>query len=173
MSFEELRRQSLGAALGDIRRARVAFDDVAAWVAVVGDSPEDPLGADVWVFDAGLSQVLLVQHPWRGWVAPGGQVEPGETPRDAARRELFEETGVEAELFDQPAGVNVRSYHPERPASLSLSYAAIVDSAVPLVGEPGQPAAWMKLDQSWESCFPEDVSRIRQHAEWLAGGGRM
>lgn len=31
-------------------------------------------------------------EPW--WFTPGGGLEPGETPREAALREVFEETGV-------------------------------------------------------------------------------
>jgi 8-oxo-dGTP diphosphatase len=169
MNRDELQRQSLAAALGDVGAARVEYDDVAGWVASAGASPEDPLGAEVWVFDADLSRVLLVHHPWRGWVPPGGQVEPGETPREAARRELCEETGVDVDLFARPAAVSVRSYHPDKPATLGLSYAAIADPAAPLMAEPGQPAAWMSLDHSWESWFPDDLLRMRQHAQWLAG----
>ena len=33
------------------------------------------------------------------WAFPGGMIEPGETPEEAARREFFEETGV---LLDCP-----------------------------------------------------------------------
>jgi 8-oxo-dGTP pyrophosphatase MutT (NUDIX family) len=44
-------------------------------------------------------RVLLVKHCDTDlWVAPGGAIEPGETPADAAVREMWEETGLVVEL---------------------------------------------------------------------------
>ena len=39
-------------------------------------------------------RILLVQHVEGRWQLPGGAVDPGEHPRDAAARECYEEAGV-------------------------------------------------------------------------------
>ena len=57
-------------------------------------------GASIAVFKN--RRVLLVKRghaPFAGlWSLPGGKLKGDETPRDAARRELKEETGIEAEV---------------------------------------------------------------------------
>jgi 8-oxo-dGTP pyrophosphatase MutT (NUDIX family) len=42
----------------------------------------------------GVPQYLLIRDPYRNWGFPKGHLESGETPEDAAKREVAEETGV-------------------------------------------------------------------------------
>jgi mutator protein MutT len=57
-----------------------------------------PNAASVAIFDG--DEVLLIQRavpPFQGfWSLPGGRLEPGEAPEEAARRELMEEIGLAA-----------------------------------------------------------------------------
>ncbi|TMR95668.1 NUDIX domain-containing protein [Nonomuraea basaltis] len=127
-----------------------------------------PLAAEVWAFDETFGHVLLVKHRWRGWVPPGGRVEPGESPREAARRELLEETGISADLLKVPAAVTVRSYRHDWSATLGLSYGTVLNRSPHLTEESNQPVAWTPLEHEWEGAFPEDRPRIRRYARQLS-----
>ncbi|MCA0149853.1 NUDIX domain-containing protein [Rossellomorea vietnamensis] len=44
-------------------------------------------------------EILIIKGPRRGWEMPGGQVEEGESLKDAAIRETKEETGIDIEVL--------------------------------------------------------------------------
>lgn len=44
-------------------------------------------------------EILLIEGPKRGWEMPGGQVEEGESLKEAAIREAKEETGIDIEIL--------------------------------------------------------------------------
>jgi 8-oxo-dGTP diphosphatase len=44
-------------------------------------------------------EILLIKGPRRGWEMPGGQVEEGESLKDAAIRETKEESGIDVEVL--------------------------------------------------------------------------
>ncbi len=138
-------KRVVDAAIRDVAVAHVAEEGLKEWFQSEWLMDPRQLATDVWVFTPDFRRILVVQHRWRGLVPPGGRVEPGETPREAAMRELTEETGMELLAADRPAFAAARSYRSDWPATLNLSYWAIADPATELLPEPGQPALWVEV----------------------------
>ncbi|CAA9533343.1 MAG: Adenosylhomocysteinase [uncultured Thermomicrobiales bacterium] len=101
----------------------------------------------VAVFVIHDGRVLLHRHARLArWLPPGGHVEPGELPDDAATREVFEETGVIATLRG-PSAISVdRPGQPRqliRPAGIQLTDIAPGHQHIDLVyfatGQPATP----------------------------------
>ena len=99
-------------------------------------SPFPRLGASACVWREG--RVLIVQRakpPLTGiWSLPGGAVEPGETAKDAAARELGEETGVTAALDQLVDLVDIIRHGPD--GSLAFHYAVACYTGHWVSGEP-------------------------------------
>ncbi len=59
------------------------------------------------------SEVLLIRHrKLNSWLPPGGHVEENELPHEAALREVYEETGVRAEILP-----NAECYEADHPGA--------------------------------------------------------
>lgn len=68
-------------------------------------SPSFTVGA-VCVIERSDGCVLLIRQRYRKrWGLPGGLLERGEAPGDAARREVLEEVGLEIDLVGEPGVV--------------------------------------------------------------------
>lgn len=100
-----------------------------------------------------LLQVLVIERanePYRGQVAlPGGFLRASENLREAAERELAEETGLDGGSLhlEQLAAYGAPDRDP-RGRVVSVAYLAIApDLPVPVAGSDARAAAWMALDQ--------------------------
>lgn len=89
--------------------------------------------ADIVIFTVREKQlhILLVRRkewPFAGlWALPGGFVRPNETPDDAARRELAEETGVR-DVYLEQLRVFGEPHRDPRTWVITVAYTALISS---------------------------------------------
>jgi 8-oxo-dGTP diphosphatase len=126
------------------------------------------LTADAVVFDR-AGRVLLIRRknpPFQGQYAlPGGFVDVGETVEAACRRELKEETGIEAAALTL-VGVYSDPTRDPRGHTCSVAFLARIHGAEPRAGDDAAAAEWVADWQSLTLAF--DHAMILRDAERLA-----
>lgn len=131
--------------------------------------PETPkLVVDCVVIDA-ASRVLLIRRgtpPYQGKLAlPGGFVDVGETVEDACRRELKEETGVEAEALTL-VGVYSDPTRDPRGHTVSVAFLTEIATAKAKAGDDAAEVVWVDDATGLDLAF--DHSQILDDAMDIA-----
>jgi 8-oxo-dGTP pyrophosphatase MutT (NUDIX family) len=154
--------------------------------ATVGSSPymaavRAKLGTDLlFIPSAGMAvfddegRLLVARHvEGNRWTTPGGAIEPGESPRDAAIRELLEETGLhadECELFGAYGGPQFEITYRDGNlvAYVSIMYGCRkVRGELQLQADELQEARWMAEHEAMDLPLPATTRMILPDAfEW-------
>lgn len=122
---------------------RIAVRAVTEVAGLFGGRYRRSEGAHVLVVDA-EGRILVVRTTYLGneWMLPGGRIERGERPHEAAPREAREETGIETRV-DRLLAVDVT----RRDNSSFIFAASAVGGALdPQLGEIAE-AGWVTRDE--------------------------
>jgi len=125
--------------------------------------PSVPISA-VGAIVVGSSGVLLVRRekdPARGlWSAPGGVIKIGETQKEALRREVMEETGIEIDILNLLTAANVILHDSDGKVEYHFIWIFYLAKALTEdihYESPEVEARWFRLDELPSSEMPPEV----------------
>lgn len=160
------------------REARARFADALERLSAPFDRRAGPVHVTASAIVVGSRGVVLHRHKRTGaWLQPGGHIDPGESPAEAAARESAEETGLDVAHPATPRLVHldVHEVAPTGHVHLDLRYLLTAPGHDPSPPPGESPvAAWF----SWEAAL--DIAdaglagalhRLRDDAsDWLRAG---
>ncbi|MBS0251748.1 MAG: NUDIX hydrolase [Proteobacteria bacterium] len=118
--------------------------------------PKTPLlTVDCVVVDPsrGVLMVRRKHEPFKGeYALPGGFVEIGETVEDAAKRELMEETGIDAKTLTL-VGVYSKPDRDPRGHTCSIAFLVLAENQEAKAGDDAEAVAWIKNFDGIEIAF--------------------
>jgi 8-oxo-dGTP pyrophosphatase MutT (NUDIX family) len=125
-------------------RERVSIDRLLAAVPTLAhpfDERADPVHVTGSALIVGPRGIVLLKHRRLGiWVQPGGHIDAGEAPWEAARREAVEETGLPVRhLAGTPELAHV-DVHPGGRGHTHLDLRYLFDAGADGAADPSPPA---------------------------------
>lgn len=130
-------------------------ESVATFLELVGglaapfDEHADPTHVTASAIVVGPRGVVLHLHKRLGlWLQPGGHIDPGEAPHDAAVREAREETGL-AVILDSPRIVHVDVHPgPKGHTHLDLRYLCRAEGNPSPGADESPDVCWFAWDEA-------------------------
>jgi type II secretory ATPase GspE/PulE/Tfp pilus assembly ATPase PilB-like protein/8-oxo-dGTP pyrophosphatase MutT (NUDIX family) len=132
---------------------------------------------EVYVIDrsAGAWRVLVLQRSAdtirpKSWETVFGKIDEGESPQDAAIREIEEETGLP---LDRLYNVNVQPFylHESQTVQLAIVFAAFVSSIDVRLSEEHSSFEWLSFeDAPAKFTWPRAADALRDISHLLKGG---
>ncbi len=112
-------------------------------------------------------RLLMIEDRWGRWSFPKGHVEQGETPVQAALREVEEETGVTGDVLAELG--DVQYYFRDGPdlvkkRAIYFLIKAESENIVPQTEEI-RHAAWVPLEEVWKKSGYENNTIIIERAQ--------
>ncbi len=117
---------------------------------------------------------LLMVKTWRGgWVFPGGQVEVGENVVDAVKREILEETGIDAEVGELFCVSSNTCKYPgyngvkEVPTKIMLDFICTAKGGTPRPSDENSESAFFPRDKILDLIrAPAITERFKAYLEY-------
>jgi bis(5'-nucleosidyl)-tetraphosphatase len=137
------------------------IEEVSAGAVIYRDDP-----------NTGSRKYLVLHYPAGHWDFPKGAVEKGETEEQAAKREIFEETGLKVNGFI-PNFRREIEYHYRRQNGLShkrvIFFLANSDISTVKISFEHSGYEWLTLDQALRRLTFENAKNVlRESNSWLS-----
>lgn len=160
-----------------LREPQVSSDEMTIEIPGEEWDPEAAEAGDEGLYVAvavrnSTGDLLLLRNQWsRGWMLPGGTVEPGETLAEAACREVREETGVECGV-ERPVHVTRQVFQhaadPERSGTGFLVVFEARATDAEIAANPGVDGETIR-DVGWFETVPDECANPGLVGEYLDG----
>ena len=130
------------------------------------------VGAAVLIRDEAGRVLLIERGPNASqsglWAVPAGFVDYGEDVREAARRELLEETGLEATIGE--VAYVASNFHDPNKLTVGIWFHGRVTGGTLMAGDDASDAGYFPLDDLPPLAFSSDLEFFARLARQDAGG---